>query len=141
MVANVEALGFARSSLRSKADLVTAIDALGASDRYRLVHDTFHHMLADGGQIYADRTGIVHISGVTDETVPVGQMEDEHRVLVDGDDRLGNLQQIKMLWAAGYRGAFTFECFAPEVHRLGSLENAISESKNFVSSRVHEMAA
>ncbi|MGJ8623814.1 MAG: TIM barrel protein [Yoonia sp.] len=141
MVANVEPLGFARFSLRCKAELVTAIDALGASDSYRLVHDTFHHSLADGGSIFADRTWIVHISGVSNQKVPLGQMEGAHRVLIYGEDRLGNLRQIKALQASGYRGTFTLESFAPEIHRLGSLENAIGKSKNFVSSHVHVMAA
>lgn len=141
MVANVEPLGFARSSLRSKVELVAAIDALGAGDRYRLVHDTFHHMLAGGGPIYADRTGIVHISGVSEAQVPVDHMEDAHRVLVDRDDRLENMSQINALRAAGYRGAFSFECFAAEVRNLGALHDAIGKSKDFVSSHVQDLAA
>lgn len=141
IVANVEPLGFGRSSLRSKAELVAAIDALGASDSYRLVHDTFHHTLAGGGPIYADRTGIVHVSGVSEAQVPVDHMEDAHRVLVDRDDRLENISQINALRAAGYRGAFSFECFAAEVHKLGSLQDAIGKSKDFVSSHVQNLAA
>ena len=141
IVANVEPLGFARSSLRSKADLVNAIDALDAKESYRVVHDTFHHTLADGGPIYSDRTGIVHISGVSNKDVPLGQMEDEHRVLIDADDRLGNIYQIQALRDAGYTGVFVFECFAPEIHKLGSLYEAIITSKDFVSSHVHSIAA
>ena len=141
MVALVEPLGFARSSLRDRAELVAAIDALDAQDRFRLVHDTFHDKLAGGGPIFADQIGIVHISGVVDPDVPVTQMEDEHRVLIDADDRLGNLDRIRDLRAAGYRGVYSFECFSPEVQGLASPEQAIRTSMNFISSHVQDIAA
>src|SRR3712207_7488353 len=38
-------------------------------------------------------TGLVHISGVTDPSVAVDDMLDAHRVLVDGADRLGNIDR------------------------------------------------
>ena len=141
MVALVEPLGFTRSSLRDKAELVTVIDTLDARDRFRLVHDTFHHKLAGGGPIFADQTGIVHISGVVALDIPVTLMEDEHRVLIDTYDRLGNLDQIQELRAAGYRGVYSFECFSPEVQGLASPEQAIRTSMKFISSHVQDMAA
>ncbi|MFV0294663.1 MAG: TIM barrel protein [Hyphomicrobiaceae bacterium] len=114
----VEPLGFGRSSLRSKEELVGVIEALDAAHRFKLVHDTFHHTLAGGGPLYPDHTGIVHISGVADPDLSVEQMEDHHRVLVDEQDRLGNTDQIKALIAAGYDGAISYECFAPEIHAM-----------------------
>ncbi|MFT4182198.1 MAG: TIM barrel protein, partial [Rhizobium sp.] len=66
LVALVEPLGFQRSSLRYKSELVEAIGAIGAAHRYKLVHDTFHHALADGGPLFPGHTGIVHISAVVD---------------------------------------------------------------------------
>ena len=141
MVALVEPLGFARSSLRDKADLVAAIEALGAHSHFRLVHDTFHHTLSGGGSVYPEHTGIVHVSGVTDADVPVRQMEDEHRVLVDAHDRLGNLDQIFALRDAGYQGAYSFECFSPDIHRHHSVEDAIRTSMNFISSQLQKEIA
>jgi len=141
MVALVEPLGFARSSLRSKNDLVAAIEALGAQSSLRLVHDTFHHTLSGGGPIYPEHTGIVHISGVADADVPLGQMEDAHRVLVDADDRLGNVDQITALRGAGYQGAYSFECFSPDIHRHPSVEDAIRTSMNFISSQLQKEIA
>ena len=133
MVALVEPLGFLRSSLRSKADLVEVIEALDAASVYKLVHDTFHHTLADGGPIFPGHTGIVHISAVVDPDVPVDQMEDAHRVLVDERDRLGNVEQIAALLKAGYDGAFSYECFSPETHALADPETAIRRSFDFIS--------
>lgn len=141
MVALVEPLGFTRSSLRSKAELVAAIETLGAHSYFRLVHDTFHHTLSGGGPYYPGHTGIVHISGVTDADVPVEQMEDDHRVLIDANDRLGNVDQIMALRDAGYNGAFSFECFSPDIHRHPSLEDAIRTSMNFISSQLQKEIA
>ena len=81
MIAVVEPLGFLRSSLRSKTELVETIDALNARKQFKLVHDTFHHALADGGPMYPELTGMVHISAVVDATLRFDEMEDAHRVL------------------------------------------------------------
>lgn len=141
MVALVEPLGFGRSSLRSKAELVEVIEALEAPHRYRLVHDTFHHTLAGGGPMFPAHTGIVHISGVVDPAPGVEAMEDEHRVLVDAADRLGNIDQIAALVAAGYDGAISYECFAPQVHAMADPRNEIARSFEFIASRLRALAA
>ncbi|WP_068113486.1 TIM barrel protein [Tropicimonas marinistellae] len=139
LVALVEPLGFARSSLRSKTELVEAIDALEAAEQFRLVHDTFHHTLAGGGEFYPDRTGIVHISGVVDPTLGTGQMEDEHRVLVDAQDRLGNIAQLKALRDAGYAGPVSYECFSPDIHALPNPAEAIGASLDFIRTQLQEV--
>jgi len=59
-------------------------------------------------------------------------MRDEHRILVDGRDRLGNVAQIASLAAAGYNGGYSYECFAPSVHRDPALEADLAESLRFV---------
>ena len=87
-----------------------------AEGRFKLVHDTFHHHLAGGGPIFPEHTGIVHISGVVDPALKPEEMQDGHRILVDADDRLGNIEQIRALLDAGYDGAFSYEPFSPEVH-------------------------
>jgi len=124
----VEPLGFPVSSLRTKAEAVRAIDAAGGGDVYKLVHDTFHHHLAGETEFFPERTGLVHISGVTDPAVSVADMLDAHRVLVDGDDRLENIAQIRTLAAAGYKGPYSFEPFATEVHELKDPAVAVRDS-------------
>ncbi len=141
IVALVEPLGFLRSSLRSKQELVETIDAIGGRDQFKLVHDTFHHTLAGGGPIYPDQTGIVHISAIVDPTLRIDQMEDEHRVLIDENDRLGNIDQIAALMAAGYDGPVSLECFAPEIHALEDPYSAIRRSFDFIASRLQVLAA
>ena len=136
MVALVEPLGFTTSSLRSKAETVEAIAAVGGLGRFKLVHDTFHHHLAGGGEFFPEHTGIVHISGVVDPSLKVDEMQDGHRILVDARDRLGNVEQMRALLAAGYQGAFSFEPFSPLVHALADPEAAIRESFGHMSGGV-----
>ena len=132
MVALVEPLGFLSSSLRSKQEAVDAIKAVGGEGRFKLVHDTFHHHLSGGGPLFPEHTGIVHISGVVDPSLKVEDMADSHRILVDANDRLGNVEQIRDLLNAGYSGAFSFEPFSPEVHALAEPKSAHETSINFI---------
>jgi len=141
MVALVEPLGFQRSSLRSKTELVDMIASIGGNEFFRIVHDTFHHTLANAGPVYSEMTGIVHISGVVDKALNIAQMEDEHRVLVDESDRLGNIEQIAALMADGYDGPISYECFSPQTHALADPYQAIRRSFDFISSRLQALAA
>ncbi|MGZ3217152.1 TIM barrel protein [Paracoccus sp. T5] len=130
----VEPLGFPISSLRKKSTAIAAIKAAGGEGVYKLMHDTFHHHLAGETEVFPEWTGLVHISGVTDPEVAVDDMLDAHRVLVDGQDRLENLPQIRALMAAGYDGAFSFEPFAAEVHDAADPEAALKTSMDHIRS-------
>lgn len=129
--AMVEPLGFAVCSLRYKDVLAEVIHKIGGVGTYFMVHDTFHHALAGFGPIYPELTGIVHVSGVKD-AIYLDDMRDPHRVLVDGDDILGNVAQIRALRAAGYAGAISYEPFAPSVHELADHAPALRASMEFI---------
>ena len=141
LIGLVEPLGFETCSLRSKKEAADAIGAVGARDSFRLVHDTFHHHLAGEGSIFPGLTGLVHISGVVDASVSVSEMRDPHRVLVDRHDRLGNIDQIRMLLAAGYAGPLSFEPFAVSVHELVRPAEAVRASMDFVKAALVQQAA
>ena len=129
--AMVEPLGFAVCSLRYKDVLAEVIEAVGGRGTYFMVHDTFHHALAGYGPIFADLTGIVHVSGVKDQ-IYLDYMRDPHRVLVDADDMLGNVEQIRALRAAGYAGPISYEPFAPGVHAQSDPKAALAASMEFI---------
>ena len=129
----VEPLGFAECSLRLKSEAIAAIDATGTADTFSLMHDTFHHFVAGETEMFPFRTGLVHISGVTDKSQTAGTMRDPHRVLVDAADMIDNVGQIKALSAGGYGGVFSFEPFAAEVHRDTHIANSIRDSRNHLS--------
>lgn len=133
LVGMVEPLGFEICALRYKSEAVEAIEAIGGKGRFKLVHDTFHHTLAHGGAFFPEHTGIIHISGVVDKALTIGQMTDAHRVLVDADDVLGNVAQIRALQAAGYDGAVSYEAFAPSVHALSDPRSALKASIDYVA--------
>ena len=128
----VEPLGFPVSSLRMKREALSAIDAIGGADVFSLVHDTFHHRGAGEDAIFAARTGLVHISGLEDPTITFTDMLDGHRVLVGPKDRLGNVEQLRRLYADGYDGIVSFEPFASEVHNLADPIAAVRESMAYV---------
>ena len=132
MTGLVEPLGFPISSLRTKAEAIAAMTEADEDGTYLLMHDTFHHHLAGETVFYPNRTGLVHISGVTDPAVAVDDMLDAHRVLVDGADRLENIEQIRALLAGGYAGPFSFEPFAQQVHDLDDPEAALRESMDHI---------
>lgn len=136
MIALVEPLGFDRSSLRFKEELVDTLVELGFEDRYKMVHDTFHHALASEARLYPQLTGIVHISGISDPSLTLETMDDAHRILVDESDVLGNVDQIKALLAGGYDGAFSYECFSPETQSLDDPASEISASFAYIEAQL-----
>lgn len=139
LIGLVEPLGFEICSLRFKSEAVDAVEALGLTGRVKLVHDTFHHHLAGGGEIFPAHTGIVHISGVTDPTLSISEMRDAHRVHVDARDRLGNIEQLQALQDGGYSGPVSVEVFAPEVHGLTSPGRALETTFAFIRSRLQAL--
>lgn len=129
----VEPLGFPICALRHKAWAVEGIEAVQGKGRFKLVHDTFHHTLAHGGPLFPEHTGIVHISGVEDPAPQVEEMQDAHRVLVGPKDRLGNLEQLRALKAAGWEGPVSYEAFAPQTHAATDPKAALRASMDFIA--------
>lgn len=137
----VEPLGFATCSLRSKREAAEAIGAGRGRESFQLVHDTFHHTLAGEADLYPTLTGLVHVSGVTDHAVPLSELRDSHRVLLDAGDRLDAVGQIKALRAAGYSGPLSFEPFAAGIHGLTEVRAAIAASRDFLGTQLATQAA
>jgi 2-keto-myo-inositol isomerase len=136
----VEPLGFATSSLRFKADAIEAIEQTGLGERFRIVHDTFHHYLSGEPRLFPEWTGLVHISGVDDTDLPLERMRDEHRVLVDVNDRCGTLLQILALME-GHSGPYSFEPFAASVHALDDIAGALEASMHWIDREIARVPA
>ena len=132
----VEPLGFAESSLRRKRAAVDAIDAVGGGETFRLVHDTFHHFLSGETEIFALRTGLVHISGVEDRALPHDRIRDPHRVLGGPDDIMDNVGQIAALRRGGYAGPFSFEPFSRSVQDLPDVAASLRASMASITASV-----
>ncbi len=132
----VESLGFEECALRHKSAAARAIEQVGRTACFALVHDTFHHHLAGEEALFADLTGLVHISGVEDPTLTLDHMRDPHRVLVGPADRLGNVRQLCDLLAAGYRGHVSFEPFADAIVGASDIEQRLAASMAYLSAAV-----
>jgi 2-keto-myo-inositol isomerase len=141
LIGMIEPLGFDTTSQRHKAEIVSEIEALNAVGRFKLVHDTFHHSLAGSGSVFPEYTGIVHISGVRDPRLSPNQMQDKDRGLVDADDQLDNIGQIKSLLSAGYNGPISFEAFSPNVHQFINPKAELLRSIHFIESQLNAVAA
>ena len=136
----IEPLGFEESSLRFKRTALDAVDAVDGGRVFALVHDTFHHHLAGEAEMFPERTGLVHISGVEEPGLGRADMRDGHRVLVGRGDRLGNLEQIRALRRGGYAGPLSFEPFARSVQDMGDPAPALRESMAFINAGLFEQA-
>ena len=136
VVGLIEPLGFGVSTLRYKDDVAEVLHQLGMPSYFRIVHDTFHHHLVEDDTMHADLTGLVHISGVDDRQVEAFEMQDEHRVLVGQDDRLGNVSQLRRLQKDGYRGPASFEAFADKVHTIAQPALALTSSMEVIADQM-----
>jgi 2-keto-myo-inositol isomerase len=132
LIGCVEPLGFVECSLRLKSEALAAIDAVGGAKRFKLTHDTFHHYVAGEKQIFADRTGLIHVSGVTDKKHTAATMRDPQRVMVDANDMIDNRGQVRALIAAGYKGYVSFEPFSAEVHKSKQIAREIARSMDYL---------
>ncbi|HLQ19819.1 MAG TPA: sugar epimerase, partial [Tabrizicola sp.] len=93
------------------------------------------------GPLFPEYTGIVHVSGVVDQEVGINEMRDPHRVLVTPQDRLGNVEQIAALQAAGWSGPVSYEAFSPEVHAHADPAAELAKSLDFIRQGLAARAA
>jgi 2-keto-myo-inositol isomerase len=122
--------------VRRKSQAVRAIEEIGDTTTFRLVHDTFHHHLAGEDLFFPELTGLIHISGVEDTALSPNQMRDGHRVLVGAADRLANAAQIRRLLDAGYRGYASYEPFAEEIAAANDIEQRLRDSMGYLQQAV-----
>ena len=136
LIGLIEPLGFETCALRDKGEAVHAIEAVGGIGRFKIVHDTFHHRAAGGGETFAEHTGIVHISGVSKKGIADKDLTDPMRGLVDAEDQLGNIEQLSELFDAGYNGPISFEPFAPNVIALTDPAPYLKKSFEFIEKEI-----
>jgi 2-keto-myo-inositol isomerase len=132
LIGCVEPLGFAECSLRLKKEALTLIDEVNGAKRFKITHDTFHHFVAGETDVFAERTGLIHVSGVVDRKYTISTMRDPQRVLVDAQDMIDNKGQVKCLAAGGYKGYVSFEPFAADVHRSRQIARDVARSMDFL---------
>ena len=90
--------------------------------------------------MFPEWTGLVHISGVEDASLPLERIRDEHRVLVGANDLSGALLQILAL-SEGYSGAYSFEPFAASVHAMDDIAGALEASMHWIDREIARVPA
>ena len=133
MIGLVEPLGFEICSVRTKAQAVKAITKSGLSDRYRLVHDTFHHYLSGEKKLFPAETGLIHASDVHSGK-PSAEISDDDRLMVGDEDIMDNKGQISALYAGGFNGIMSFEPFSHEVQKLSpdQMKTQVRQSMEYI---------
>lgn len=136
LTAYIEPLGFPECSIRTKRDAMEAIQKSDCPEIYKIIHDTFHHFLSSELEYYFEATGLVHISGVS-EDIKKSAVKDEHRILINCNDKMDSLKQIHILEESGYPGLYSFEPFATSVQKMSKsdLIKAVNNSLNYIISR------
>ena len=130
----VEPLGFKQSSLRYKSMAVKIINNL-QSNKLNIVHDTFHHALANEKDFFPSLTGLVHFSGVSNIYKNI-ELNDDHRSVVDENDILANLYQIQKLINSNYQGYFSFEPFSNTLIEDKNIFEITKKNYNFITSSI-----
>ena len=132
----IEPLGFKTSSLRYKIEAIETIDSIRNNSSLRILHDTFHHYLSNEKKVFPEYTKLVHISGVSKKIIK-SKMRDKHRVMIDKNDHLENLKQIKMLINKGYKKNFSFEPFSKKIQNITDPSSIILSSMQFIKSKLN----
>ena len=130
----VEPLGFKQSSLRLKSITINIINNL-QSKKLKIVHDTFHHALANEHDFFPSLTGLVHFSGISNKYNNI-ELKDDHRSIVENNDIISNLNQMKTLVNSDYKGYFSFEPFSNTLINDSNIFKIVSNSLNFISSNI-----
>jgi 2-keto-myo-inositol isomerase len=132
----IEPLGFPISSLRFKKEATEVIREVDSGNLFGLVHDTFHHCGSGETRMYPEMTGLVHVSGVEDESISFSDMLDGHRLFVGPKDRLGSVDQVRQLIDSGYKGYISFEPFADFLWSQNDPLRPIRESMDYIQSQL-----
>ena len=130
----VEPLGFTSSSLRYKSLAVNTIQNI-QSKKLKIIHDTFHHALADEKEFFPSLTGLVHISGVSN-IYQNSKLKDDYRSIIDENDILNNLKQIQRLFSSDYEGYFSFEPFSNSLIEDNNVLQIIQNSLKYIQANL-----
>lgn len=132
----VEPLGMADSTMKTQRMAVEAVTDIDGWDVYQLCFDTFQFFRCGDRQLFPDRIGLAHMSGITRGDLPPEKLTEPDRGLVEPADRVDNIGQLKMLLKAGYRGFLSMEPFSPAVQQSPNLLGELKASFQRVRSAI-----
>jgi 2-keto-myo-inositol isomerase len=129
----VEPLGMRGSTMKRQAMAVAAVSDIDGWDDFRLCYDTFQFYRCGDTQLFPDRIGLAHMSGITRTDLAPGDLTEPDRELIFVGDRVGNIAQLSALQAAGYDGFVSMEPFSPDVQADPQLAAHLRASLDYVA--------
>ena len=140
MTGYVEPLGMQGSTMKRQTSAVAAVTDVAGWDAFRICHDTFQFYRCGDAEMFPERIGLVHISGIDRSDLPPGELTEPDRGLVSDADRVGNIRQLRALIAAGYSGDVSIEPFNPAVQRDPALASKLAASLGRVRAGIYATA-
>lgn len=113
----VEPLGMQGSTLKFQRKAVEAVTDIDGWDVYQLCYDTFQFFRCGDDELFADRIGLAHMSGIARNDLAPEHLTEPDRGLVGSGDRVNNVRQLRALVDAGYNGFVSMEPFNPAVQQ------------------------
>lgn len=128
----VEPLGMKGSTMKRQDMAVAAVSEIDGWGDYKLCYDTFQFFRCGDTQLFPDRIGLAHMSGIARTDLAPGELTEPDRGLIFVGDRVGNIAQLRALQAAGYAGFVSMEPFSPEVQTDPRLAEHLRASLDYV---------
>jgi 2-keto-myo-inositol isomerase len=129
----VEPLGMKGSTMKRQDMAVAAVTDIDGWDAYALCYDTFQYFRCGDTQLFPERIGLAHMSGVARPDLTPAGLTEPDRGLIFADDRVGNISQLQSLVSKGYSGFVSMEPFSPAVQNDLDLIRHLRASLEYVS--------
>jgi 2-keto-myo-inositol isomerase len=129
----VEPLGMKGSTMKRQDMAVAAVSDIDGWDTYQLCFDTFQFFRCGDTDLFADRIGLAHMSGISRPDLRPAELTEPDRGLIFVDDRVYNVGQLRRVIAAGYSGFVSMEPFSPAVQNDPDLLAHLRASLEYVS--------
>lgn len=136
----VEPLGMKGSTMKRQDMAVAAVTDIDGWDAYELCYDTFQFFRCGDTQLFPDRIGLAHMSGISRADLGPADLTEPDRGLIFIDDRVGNVAQLRSLFAAGYKGFVSMEPFSPTVQQDPDLMSRLRASLEYVGALLPKAA-
>lgn len=128
----VEPLGMTGSTMTRQAMAVAAVTDVDGWDAYKLCYDTFQFFRCGDRELFPERIGLAHMSGIARADLAPQALSEPDRGFVFDGDRVGNIAQLGALKAAGYTGFVSMEPFSPATQQDPQIRARLRESLDLV---------
>jgi 2-keto-myo-inositol isomerase len=132
----VEPLGMKSSTMKRQDMAVAAVTDIDGWDAYELCYDTFQFFRCGDTQLFPERIGLAHMSGISRPDLAPPELTEPDRGLIFIDDRVGNVVQLRSLFGGGYKGFVSMEPFSPTVQRNPDIRSRLRASLEFVGALI-----